>query len=78
MRAVTNLSLAYSIFFLKERHSTISEDLISHANYLIGHVKENLDEFVKEKQQLERIFSSKILKALLVKFDASNESPNTR
>ena len=50
VRSMFNLSLAYSIFFMKEEASSISQDLVSHANYMIGHVKDNLDEYVKEKK----------------------------
>ena len=46
VRSMFNLSLAYSIFFMKEETSSISQDLVSHANYMIGHVKDNLDEYV--------------------------------
>ena len=78
VRAMFNLSLAYSIFFMKEESSSISQDLVSHVNYMIGHVKDNLDEYVKEKKQLEMIFSSKILKALMERLDSDKEKPNSR
>ena len=78
MRACFNLSLAYSILFMKEEASTISQDLVSHVNYLIGHVKVNLDEYVVEKVQLGKIFSSKILQSLMTKLDVEKEDPNTR
>ena len=78
MRACFNLSLAYSILFMKEEASTISQDLVGHVNYLIGHVKANLDEYVAEKVQLEKIFNSKILKSLMTKLDVEKEDPNIR
>ena len=73
-----DLCIAYSVFFMKDTTSKVSEQCIRMCNVLLDKFKENLAKFVAEDKQMKAIFSSKLLEPLALKLDAEKESPNER
>ena len=73
-----DLHIAYSVFFMSDSTSSLSEQCIQMCNYLLDRLKENLGKFIAEEKQLKAIFSSKLLEPLAAKLDADKESPNDR
>ena len=77
IKALFDIQLAYSIFFMRDTTSNISVDILNGCKMALDLIEKNIQEFVDEKVTLKAILSdNKLLSELVDRMNVDSENPN--
>ena len=79
IKALFDLQLAYSIFFMRDKTSSVSIDILNGCMQAIIMVEKNIDTFIEDKETLKAMLTdNKLLSELCQKMNVDSENPNAR